>query len=100
MPRILRKKVAGVPMQDLIGAGIAKPVLEIVLSPFLGNANMVSGLVKLSGALLIGRFFGRGYIPRIGAFALAVDGTEDILMGTGITGMATGMVGGTTGEGW
>jgi len=102
MAKILKKKVGGISVQDLIATGIAKPVIEIAVSPVIGNANVVSGMVKLGSALLTGHFLGRSFVPRAIAYALAVDGTEDILMGSGVTPMATGLISGRTtqGDGW
>lgn len=91
--KLMSKAVGGVPMRDLIGAGIAKPVMEVAVSPFVGNANIVSGVVKLGLGLAVGHFLGKSYLPRCAAIGLAVDGTEDILFGTGITRIATGAVG-------
>jgi hypothetical protein len=82
MAKFLGKKIGGgVPIDELLGAGILKPVLEGMLTPYLGNGNIMSGGVKLGAAIALPSIAGNGKIVRISQLALGVDGAEDLMRG-------------------
>jgi hypothetical protein len=82
MARILGKKIGGgVPVDELLGAGVLKPVFEGALAPYVGNGNVISGGVKLGAALALPSIAGSGKFVRITQLALGVDGAEDLMRG-------------------
>lgn len=82
MPKILGKKIGGgVPVDELLGAGALKPILEGMLTPYVGNGNVISGAVKLGGALALPTVGGNNKLVRIAQLALGVDGAEDLMRG-------------------
>ncbi len=72
----------GIPLVELLGAGAAKPVLEGMLKPYIGNSNIISGAVKLGGALALPSVLGKNTLSNIGSLALGIDGAEDLMMAT------------------
>ena len=82
MAKIFGRKIGGgVPIDELLGAGILKPIAEGMLTPFVGNGTIISGAVKLGTALVIPTVAGNGKIVRIAQLALGVDGAEDLMRG-------------------
>lgn len=78
MTQILNKKVAGFDIQDLAVIGITKFAGEMILSRFVGDANIKSAFVKfVLGGLLT-------KVNRNMAIGVALDGVEDAVIGTGI----------------
>lgn len=74
-------------------AGVAKPVLENLMTPVIGNGTVMSGGIKLVGAVAVNKFVGGGTISNAAQIALAVDGMEDIVhgvLGGGFLGMGNG----------
>lgn len=92
MAKIFGRKIgSGVPLDELLGAGILKPIAEGMLTPFVGNGTIISGAVKLGAALVIPTIAGNGKFVRIAQLALGVDGAEDLmrsLLGGFIPGLA------------
>ena len=82
MAKFLGRKIGGgVPIDELLGAGILKPVLEGMLTPYVGNGNIMSGGLKLGTAIALPSVAGNGKIVRIAQLALGVDGAEDLIRG-------------------
>ena len=82
MAKIFGRKIGGgVPIDELLAAGILKPIAEGMLTPFVGNGTIISGAVKLGTALVIPNIAGSGKIVRIAQLALGVDGAEDLMRG-------------------
>lgn len=82
MATILGKKIGGgVPIDELLGAGVLKPVLEGMLTPYVGNGNIMSGGLKLGTAIVLPSVAGNGKLVRIAQLALGVDGAEDLMRG-------------------
>lgn len=82
MAKILGKKIGGgVPIDELLAAGVLKPILEGMLTPYVGNGNIMSGGVKLGAALALPSIGGNSKIVRISQLALGVDGAEDLMRG-------------------
>lgn len=83
-------KAGGVPLVTLGVAGLAKPILEGVISRTpLGNGTVISGIGKIAGAGAVRYAFGSNQIMNGIQIALAIDGIEDIfygVMGGGILG--------------
>lgn len=70
-------KVAGNKLSDLLIAGLTKSVEERALAPIIGNANFVSGLVKLGIAYGVNKYAGnKSYLKSI-ALGFGIDGVED-----------------------
>ncbi|MEM5807183.1 MAG: hypothetical protein QW474_02245 [Candidatus Aenigmatarchaeota archaeon] len=61
---------------DLILAGVVKYFVERLAANYIGNGNIVSGAVKLGVAKFAG-----SKLPKPLKLALAIDGTEDIVLG-------------------
>jgi len=82
MTEIFGKKIGGgVPIDELLGAGALKPIFEGMMAPYVGNGNVVSGAVKLGGALVLPAIGGNGKFVRITQLALGVVGAEDLMRG-------------------
>lgn len=82
MAKIFGKKIGGgVPVDELLGAGALKPIIEGMLTPYLGNGNIISGAVKLGGALVLPSVGGNSKLVRITQLAIGVDGAEDLMRG-------------------
>ena len=74
---ILKPKVEVSGIMDLLGIGIAKSITETMLSPYIGNATIKSGIVKLiAGGVIYGK---AGRIGNILSGGLLVDASEDIV---------------------
>jgi len=68
-------------MDELLGSGVAKPLLEGMLTPFIGNGTVFSGAIKLGVALALPSLLGGGKLTRIGQMSLGIDGSEDLMRG-------------------
>ena len=80
--KLLGKKVSGeVSYTDLFGAGLVKYIEERTLAPYIGNATLKSGLIKLGMGLGARKFIGRGVLGDSMSLGFGVDGVEDILTG-------------------
>jgi hypothetical protein len=88
--KIFGMKAGGIPLDELLMAGAAKPFLEGFLAPYIGNGSLFSGGVKLAAAMAIGQFVGQNKIGKVAQMALGMDGAEDVVRGV------LGMVGGRT----
>lgn len=69
---------------DLLAAGGVKYFSERLMAPYIGNATIQSGLVKIVVAKYVGK-----HLPKPVKLALAIDGAEDI-----VTGLLSGGLGG------
>ena len=75
-------KAGGVPLVTLGVAGIAKPILEGVISKTpLGNGTIISGIGKIAGAGVVRYVAGNNQFANGVQIALAMDGIEDIVYG-------------------
>lgn len=86
-------KAGGIPLVTLALGGVMKPVFENLMSPVIGNGTVMSGGIKLVGAIAINRFVGGGMLSNAAQIALGVDGMEDIVhgvLGGGFMGMGGG----------
>lgn len=84
---------------DLFGAGLVKYVEERALAPYIGNATIKSGAIKLGIGLGARRFAGKGLVGDSLSLGFGVDGVEDILNGVFSSGMVPG-IGDRTGGEW
>lgn len=97
MATILNKKVAGFGFQDLAIIGLSKFAGEIILTRFIGDASLKSGVVKLVLAGLATK------VNKNVAMGVALDGAEDIIIGTGVRNMILSSIGvgeSNTNDGW
>ena len=76
--RIGRVKAGGIPLVTLALAGVAKPLMEGALAPVIGNGTIMSGAIKLVGAVVLNKMVGGGTLSNAAQIALGVDGMEDI----------------------
>ena len=92
MTKILEAKGGKLTVIDALMIAGAKSVSERLLSKIIGNGSLMSGAIKLAGA--IGLVSGvKGKVGDIFGTALMVDGAEDIItsfMGGAITGIGGG----------
>ena len=93
MTEILNKKVAGFGLMDLAIIAGSKFVGEIVLGQFVGNSSLKSGVVKIALAGAASK------VNKNVAVGLALDGAEDITIGSGVRDMIIGSVFGQSQEG-
>ena len=95
-------KIAEMKISSLFIAGVTKSVEERLLAPVIGNANVVSGLVKLGIAFGIPKLNKSEWVQSI-ALGFAVDGVEDLVTsftgGQGVVGGVLGHLSGLTGKG-
>lgn len=92
MTDILKAKGGKLTVIDALLIAGAKSVSERILSRFIGNGTILSGAVKLGGAVALVSGV-KGKIGDILGTALMVDGAEDIItsfMGGAITGIGGG----------
>lgn len=73
------RKVGGVPITNMLLAGLIKPFAERAIAPVVGNGTILSGAVKTIGGVAVNQFAGRGTVQDAVAIALSVDGVEDII---------------------
>jgi hypothetical protein len=95
-------KIAEMKISSLFIAGVTKSVEERLLAPVIGNANVVSGLVKLGIAFGIPKLSKAEWVSSI-ALGFAVDGVEDLVTsftgGQGVVGGVLSNLGGALGGG-
>lgn len=65
---------------DLIAGSIAKPLVEGIASPVVGNGNLVSGLSKMGIAMAAAKWGGKGRVPKAIAIGAGMDGAEDLII--------------------
>lgn len=65
---------------DLVGGSIAKPIVEGLLSPVVGNGNFISGVVKMGTAIGVAKYGGKGRVPKCVAIGAGMDGAEDLII--------------------
>lgn len=91
--QILNKKVGGLGLVDLGVIAISKFGGEIILSPLVGNTTLKSGVIKL---VLAGLATKANKNVGVG---VALDGAEDLVIGSGVRDMVMGAVTGNKSEG-
>lgn len=90
---VLTKKVAGFGLMDLGVIAVSKLGGEMILTSFVGNGTLKSGVVKLVLAGVATK------VNKNVAMGVGLDGAEDIVIGTGIKNMILGQRDGNNG-GW
>ncbi|MCS3901050.1 hypothetical protein [Methanococcus voltae] len=78
----MTKTINGINFKAMGIVTISKVVGEQVLTPIIGNGTVKSGLPKILGAVLLAGT--KNTYAKYAGTGLAVDGIEDILMGSGI----------------
>lgn len=76
---VINKKVGSFSVGEAFAVGLAKPISEQLITPILGNGNIVSGGAKMLSAYLLPKMFGSNKITSVIATAMAVDGVEDMV---------------------
>lgn len=92
MVEILKAKAGKLTVIDALMIAGAKSVSERILSRFIGNGTLLSGAIKLAGAITLVSGV-KGKIGDILGTALMVDGAEDIItsfLGGDVTGFGGG----------
>ena len=83
--------VKSVDALSLVGGMAAKPIVEKLMSPVVGNGTFLSGIAKIGIAVAANKFL-PGKIGNIVAIGAGADGAEDLIMG--ISGMKQTPTGG------
>lgn len=84
MTDIINKDIVkGVDALDMVAGSIAKPLVEKVMSPIVGNGNLISGGAKLVTAFAAAKYGGSGRVGKAVAIGAGMDGAEDIILGLG-----------------
>jgi len=78
MVRKLIRTKGGLSLVDMFGVGVVKVLSERFLTPIVGNANIMSGALKIGGAFILPQV-ASGKVGTIIGTALAVDGVEDVV---------------------
>ena len=78
MTEILGAKAGKLSISDAFLISGAKVISEKLLSTVIGNGSVMSGAVKLGGAIAINKLV-NGKVSSILSTALTVDGSEDIV---------------------
>ena len=68
---------------DLVLGSMAKPIVEKIVSPIAGNGNLVSGAVKIFGALAVTKYAGNNRMGKAAAIGMGLDGSEDVIVSMG-----------------
>jgi len=76
---ILKPKVQASGLIDVLGMAAVKQVEERITSPFIGNATIKSGLIKLIGGGVGYSVLGHNRIANVVTSAVVFDGAEDIM---------------------
>ena len=79
MPKIIGAKAGKLSQWDALMIAGAKIVSERVLAPLISNGTLISGAIKMGGAIAVNKMVG-GKISDILSTALTVDGAEDVLL--------------------
>lgn len=92
------KAIGSMNYLDLFLMGGIKFFEERALTPYIGNANLKSGGVKIASGMAIKKFAGSGTLQNAASGAFIVDGVEDIILSfLGGNGLGLGTGGG---ESW
>jgi hypothetical protein len=76
----MKSPVAGLSLVDVIAGAAVKSITEPLLAATpVGNANFMSGIVKLGLAFGVNKFAPAGIIRNAGSIGLGVDGAEDLV---------------------
>lgn len=68
---------------DMVLGTLAKPMVERITAPVVGNGTIVSGALKIIGAFGIAKYGGNNRISKAAAIGASMDGSEDIVLGLG-----------------
>ncbi len=77
----LSQKVTSAPVgyDVMLGAGLVKYAEERVLTPYIGNATLMSGAIKAAAGFASHKFLDGGLIGNSVSLGFTVDAVEDIL---------------------
>lgn len=90
---VFKQKVAGFGLMDLGVVAVSKLGGEMLLSRFIGNSSLKSGVIKFVLAGIATK------VNKNVAMGVALDGAEDIVIGSGVKDMVLGTADGNDG-GW
>ena len=68
---------------DLVLGSVAKPIVEKIVAPVAGNGNIVSGAIKIVGALAVTKYAGNNRLGKATAIGMGLDGAEDVIVSIG-----------------
>ena len=81
MANVLDKDIVkNIDAMDMVLGTIAKPFIETGVSKVVGNGNIVSGIVKLGGALALAKYGGKDRLTKSLAIGAGMDGSEDMVV--------------------
>jgi|Deesub1362A_J573_1020465.scaffolds.fasta_scaffold70365_1 hypothetical protein len=75
-----KKGIVSGQFTDYLIAGLVKSFTEPLLANYIGNANLVSGAVKIGIGYGVQKFIG-GNVAKYIKMAMLIDGAEDIVYG-------------------
>lgn len=93
MPTIAKSKAGKLNLGDAFIIAGMKTIEERALTPVIGNANLMSGGIKIALSLVSAKILG-GKWGSLLATAFAVDGTEDVVSSIFGGGLLGGLFGG------
>lgn len=68
---------------DMVLGTVAKPMVERIAAPVVGNGTVMSGALKIIGAFGVAKYGGNNRISKAVAIGASMDGSEDIVLGLG-----------------
>jgi len=83
LPDIGKDIVKSIDAVDMVLGTLAKPVVEKIAAPVVGNGTVMSGGLKILAAFGIAKYGGNNRIGKAAAIGAAMDGSEDLVLGLG-----------------
>lgn len=68
---------------DMVLGTLAKPMVERIATPVVGNGTVMSGALKIAAAFGVAKYGGNNRIGKAAAIGAAMDGSEDLVLGLG-----------------
>lgn len=68
---------------DMVLGTLAKPMVERIAAPVVGNGTVMSGGLKILGAFAVAKYGGNNRVGKAVAIGASMDGSEDIVLGLG-----------------
>lgn len=83
MPDIGKDIVKSIDAVDMVLGTLAKPMVERITAPVVGNGTIMSGGLKILAAFGIAKYGGNNRLAKAAAIGASMDGSEDIVLGLG-----------------
>lgn len=78
--KFVNAKAGKISVMDAFAISAAKMVTEKTLAPLVGNGTLMSGGLKIAGALALDSFVGNNKLGQYASAGMIIDGSEDIVM--------------------